>query len=209
MTPSRRFTLLPLGLTLVILALVPGAAFAHCDSMDGPVVKAAMAALEQGNANLVLIWVKEEYEAEVRGVLERTLVVRQLGGEAKALADRYFFEAVVRLHRMGEGEPYTGLKPAGRDLGPAIPAADRALETGELGPLLQLLREELEAGVAHQLEQVLAAKPYGVSDVAAGRRFVERYVVFVHYVEALHQATARDVHGHYPERAEATYPGGR
>ena len=103
MTPSRRFTLLPLGLTLVILALVPTVAFAHCDSMDGPVVKAAMAALEQGNANLMLIWVKEEYEAEVRGAFERTLVVRQLGGEAKALADRYFLETVVRLHRMGGG----------------------------------------------------------------------------------------------------------
>ena len=45
--------------------------------------------------------------------------------EARELADRYFFETLVRIHRAGEGAPYTGLKPAGRDLGPAVPAAVR------------------------------------------------------------------------------------
>jgi hypothetical protein len=27
------------------------------------------------------------------------------------LADTHFFETVVRLHRLGEGESFTGLKP--------------------------------------------------------------------------------------------------
>jgi hypothetical protein len=49
----------------------------------------------------------------------RKLCVRTLDLEAKALADRYFFETLVRLYRAGEGAAYKGLKPAGRDLGAA------------------------------------------------------------------------------------------
>jgi hypothetical protein len=46
----------------------------------------------------------------------------------------YFFETRVCVHREGEGAAYTGLKPAGLDLGPDIPAADKALESGNPGP---------------------------------------------------------------------------
>ena len=41
-------------------------------------------------------------------------------------------ETVIRLHRAGEGAAYTGLKTAGADYGPAIPAAEYAVETGDL-----------------------------------------------------------------------------
>jgi hypothetical protein len=58
--------------------------------------------------------------------------VRKLNPEAKEFADMYFFETLVRIHRAGEGEPYTGIKPAGRDLGPAVPAADKAIVDGKL-----------------------------------------------------------------------------
>jgi hypothetical protein len=93
----------------------------HCDGLDGPVVSLARRALDAGNVNLVLPWVREQDEAEVREAFAHALAVRKLGGEAKDLADRHFFETLVRVHRAGEGAPYTGLKPAGRDLGPAIP----------------------------------------------------------------------------------------
>jgi hypothetical protein len=115
---------------LGLLLLAPNRALGHCDGMDGPVVKAAQKALETGNVNLVLIWVQEADEPEVRKAFAQTMAVRKLGPEAKELADRYFFETLVRMHRAREGAAYTGLKPAGRDLGPAIPAADRALEDG-------------------------------------------------------------------------------
>ena len=50
-------------------------------------------------------------EPEGRAVFDKALAVRVLGGTAKELADQFFFETVVRLHRRSEGEPYTGLKP--------------------------------------------------------------------------------------------------
>ena len=124
---ARSLSVFAIGL---VLLMMPAKVFGHCDGMDGPVVKAAQRALAKGDINLVLIWVQANDEAEIRKVFARTLAVRKLSPEARELADLYFFETLVRIHRAGEGAPYTGLKPAGRDLGPAIPAADKAIETG-------------------------------------------------------------------------------
>lgn len=90
--------------TLVVLALlVVGSfavrAFAHCDGLDGPVVKAAQRALQTGDVNPVLIWVKPQDEAEIKKTFEETLAVRKLAPQAQAFADRYFFETLVRIHR--------------------------------------------------------------------------------------------------------------
>ena len=134
-----RTSIAVLALALVYAAGLPRVAAAHCDGMDGPVVTAARAALDAGRIEGVLIWVEPADEAEVRRAFERSLAVRGLGAKAKELADLHFFETVVRLHRTAEGAPYTGLAPAGRDLGPAIPAADRALQSGSLEPLEELL----------------------------------------------------------------------
>ena len=190
-------------LFLTALLLTPTAAFAHCDGMDGPVVKAAQKALETGNVNLVLIWIQKNDEAEIRKVFEQTLAVRKLGAEARALADRYFFEKLVRIHRAGEGAPYTGLKPAGRDLGPAIPATDKALEDGSVEPVIKLLTMTMEHGVREQFQRALAKKNYDKDDVAAGQEYVKAYVIFLHYVERLYEAAKQPVHGHFPE-PEAT-----
>ena len=118
------------ALTFGLIFLAPGDVLAHCDNLDGPVVKAAQQALETRNLSQVLIWVQADDEPEIRAAFEQTLVVRALSPQGREMADRYFFETVVRVHRAGEGASYTGLKPAGRDLGPAIPAADKALDEG-------------------------------------------------------------------------------
>ena len=104
------------GLALILslcILLVP--AGAHCDTLDGPVVTAAKEALDTGDANPVLIWVQEKDEAQIREAFNKTLSVRKLSPETKDLADMYFFETLVRVHRAGEGASYTGLKPAGLD----------------------------------------------------------------------------------------------
>ncbi|MBI2349645.1 MAG: hypothetical protein HYV05_13450 [Deltaproteobacteria bacterium] len=173
--------------------------FAHCDGLDGPVVKAAQKALESGNVNLVLIWVQEGFESQIRAAFRKTLAVRKLAPEARALADAYFFETLVRLHRAGEGEPYTGLKPAGRDLGPAIPAADKAIENAETEPLLKLLTEAVQTGIREQFEQVMAGKNFDNDDVEAGREYVEAYVQFIHYVERVYDTAMSPAEGHFPE----------
>ena len=196
----NRFASARVWLFLVVAALwFPLQIFGHCDGMDGPVVKAAQKALDTGNVNLVLIWVQKKDEGEVREAFEKTLGVRKLGPEAKALADRYFFETVVRIHRAGEGAPYTGLKPAGRDLGPAIPAADKALETGSAEPLLKLMGDMVHQGIHEHFMEARHRLDFSPDNVEAGREYVKAYVTFIHYVERIYQATKSPVHGHAPE----------
>jgi len=186
------------GILLAFLIMFPTGASAHCDGMDGPVVKAAQSALETGNVNLVLIWVRPEGETEIRRAFEHALAVRKLGPEAKRLADTFFFETLVRIHRAGEGAPYTGLKPAGRDLGPAIPAADRALETKALDGVLKLLRTELEHGLSERFQEATGRANFSPDDVKAGRAYVHAYVEFLHFVERVHEAMKKsgEAEGH-------------
>lgn len=188
-------------LALEAFVLAPNL-FAHCDALDGPVVRAAQRALAERNVNYALIWVRQEEEPEIKRVFEGTLVVRQLGPEAKELADLYFFETLVRLHRAGEGEPYTGLKPAGRDLGPAIPAGDKALETGNIAPVLTLLSGEIERGIHEHFTEASEKKNFSPDDVDAGRAYVRAYVTYIHYVDGVHQAATSASSNHPGEPAK-------
>jgi hypothetical protein len=188
------------AIVMAAMSILPiRAASAHCDGLDGPVVKAAQQALQTGDLYQVLIWVRPQDEDEIKQAFDETLAVRKLNSQAQAFADRYFFETLVRIHRAGENAPYTGLKPAGRDLGPAIPAADKALETGSDQALTQLLTEKVREGVHRHFKEAVEKKKFAPNDVAAGREYVEAYVVYIHYVESLYEAAAKSVGGHYPE----------
>ena len=176
--PSSASTLFALLFTVLLNA--PPGLFAHCDGMDGPVVKAAQRALERGDVNLVLVWVQKDDEARIRQAFKKALTFRKLGPDEQEFADQYFFETLVRIHRAGEGAPYTGLKPARRDLGSAIPAAVRALAEGSPKPAAKLLTERVQAGLRERFERALAKKSYRSEDVNAGREYVKAYVEFIH-----------------------------
>ncbi len=191
-----------LAILFIFLLFEPTKLFAHCDGMDGPVVMAAQKALETGNANLVLIWVLTKDEAEIKKAFQKTLAVRKLNPEAKELADMYFFETLVRIHRAGEGEPYIGIKPAGRDLGPAIPAGDKAVADGKLEPLYKLLTDKIHDGLHEKFEKVMKKKNFKKDNLDAGREYVEAYVIFIHYVENLYETAKKGAHGHAPEHRE-------
>lgn len=162
-------------------------ASAHCDTLDGPVVAAARKALDSNNVNLVLLWVQKKDEADIRKHFDKTVSVRKAGGQARELADMYFFETLVRIHRAGEGAGYTGLKPAGK-IEPPIAAADKALESGKLQEVAHLISKRTEQGLHRHFEEVMKKKKYNPNDVAAGRAFSSAYVEFTHYVERLYDA---------------------
>ncbi len=145
----------------------------HCDSMDGPVVKAARQALDTGNVEYVLPFVPEEGEAEVIRAFKQVLPLHKQSDGAKEVADLHFFETVVRIHRAGEGAPYTGLKPAGLDVGPVIPAAERAIESGSPNELVGLLTETIRAEVAGRLAHTMELKRHATHNVEAAREYVE------------------------------------
>jgi hypothetical protein len=174
--------------------LGPQSAQAHCDSADGPVASAAQKALNTGNVNLALPYAPFAAEAELRAAFAQSVKVRGLSADAKVLADRSFIETSVRLHRAGEGAAFTGVKPAGTDFGPAIQAAEQAIETGDLSQVKAMLVEEIEHGLhqrlAHAREARKASKEPKVADqVDAARTRVSAEFAFVGFVESLRQAT--------------------
>jgi hypothetical protein len=107
--------------------------------MDGPVVEAAIKALDSGDVSAVLPFVPEEGEAEVTVAFKKVLKARVQSPEAREVADKHFFETVVRIHRSGEGAPFSGLKPAGLGHGPVVPVAEKAIEGGSPEELVKLL----------------------------------------------------------------------
>jgi hypothetical protein len=166
---------------------------AHCDSVDGPVAKAVQKALETGNINPVLAYAPAAAEAEIRAAFEKSRKVRGLGADARALADQAVMETVIRLHRAGEGAAYTGLKPAGIDYGPVIPAAEHAVETGDLVKLKAVLMEEIEHALRERLAQVRELQkgqpePTNAAEVPHARERVSAELGFITFAESLHQA---------------------
>lgn len=183
----------------VLVTAVPLRVLAHCDTMEGPVVAAAKLALEKSDVTPLLKWVKPEQETEIRAAFQKTLTVRKQSAEAKELADLYFFETLVRVHRASEGEPYTGLKPAGSAVEPGVTAADKAIESGKLDGLLKDVTDSVIAGIRERYQRVLETKKHADENIAAGRKYVAAYVEFIHYVEHLHQAVAGETDSHEAE----------
>lgn len=191
------------NLIALVLATVTGLvlvrpAAAHCDSMDGPVVRAAREALAAGDVTPVLKWVREEDEPEIRAAFRRTLRVRAGNAEARALADLWFFETLVRVHREGEGAPYRGLLPAGAAIDEGIEAADVALESGTIDSLVADLSARIEAGVRDRFERVHMLRAHADDSVEAGRSFVHAYVEYIHFIEALEDLLAHGAVEHAP-----------
>lgn len=199
---TKGVSLLVPFLIVSMLLFTPSGVLPHCDGMDGPVVKAANKALETGNVNLVLIWVQKQEEETIKNAFEKTLSIRKLNSEAKELADMYFFETLVRIHRAGEGAAYIGLKPAGHDLGPVIPAADQAVDSGSAEVLMKILTENAQEGILEHFKEVLERKKFDKNDVEKGREFVKAYVEFIHYAERIYEAIKKPAHGHFPESIE-------
>jgi hypothetical protein len=188
---------------IILLTGTAGSALAHCDTLDGPVINLARQALAKGDVKIVLPWVAAAKEAEIRKAFDLAMAVRGKGEKERELADMYFFETLVRVHREGEGAPYTGLKPAGLDLGPAIPSADKALESGNPGPLLKLMNEKIHEGIHKYYMEARERKAHAGESVEAGRAYVQAYVPYLHFVERLYaDATTPIAHG----SGEGTHP---
>lgn len=188
---------------LLALIVLPGVS-AHCDTLDGPVVAAARVSLESGDPAPVLVWVQKDDEQEIVEALEHAREVRKLGPDAQALADQYFFETLVRIHRAGEDAPYTGLKehadPAEAEL---IAAGDDAIASGSDAELKALVLGEVEHGIDARFAEVAERKDY--RNVEQGREYVAAYVQFLHYAEGVMKAAEGSAHGEHGADAHAQH----
>lgn len=175
---------------IAISLVTPHFAFAHCDTLDGPVIDDARKAIDAKDVTPVLKWVKSDDEETIRAAFQQLL--SEKGSEESHVK---FFEKLVQIHRAAEGEPFTGLKPAGA-VEPAIAEADKALERGSADALVKLINEDIEAGIQKRYQHALETYKHKDESVAQGREFVNAYVTFTHYIERIHQdATAQHPHG--------------
>ena len=190
---------IPILLSTLMLSLLPyRLAMAHCDSMDGPVVKDAQRALIEKKVTPVLKWIREEDEEAVGKAFDMALAVRGESEAAKSLADRYFFETLIRIHRASEGEGFTGLKPAG-SVDPAIAAADRALADGNIDPLADKLATAVRHAIKERFTEARAKRQVAEQSVEQGREYVKAYVLFTHFAEGVGHRTS---HGASPKQRE-------
>ncbi|MGE5288135.1 MAG: DUF6448 family protein [Micromonosporaceae bacterium] len=169
----------------------------HCDSMDGPVVTAARKALEGGDVNVVLPFVTKDGEEEVVRAFEATERARRYGAEAQEVADLYFFETVVRVHRAGEGAPYTGLKPAGLGEGPVIPVAEISIDSGNSEQLKEVLANHVRDEVQRRFDHLMKLKRSAAKDVDHAREYVEAMLGLEVWANNLYETVLASAHaGH-------------
>jgi hypothetical protein len=181
------------GLTLGMYSF----AAAHCDTLDGPVIQDARKALETKDVTPVLKWVKQKDEKVVRAAFAKTLSAK--GKKNADVAENKFFATLVKIHRAGEGASFTGLKPAG-EVEPAIAEADKALADGSSDALVELVTDDIAAGIRKRYEHAAATYTHKDESVGQGREFVEAYVEYTHYVERLHlDATGKVSHAEHGE----------
>lgn len=176
-------TLGALLLALVIVTAVPTTANAHCDTMDGPTVADGEKAMDTNNVNYVLKWVTPENEKEISQIFDLIMKVKELSPEAKELSEKYFLENLVRIHRAGEGESFTGLKPSGTSIDEKVLAADKSIEVGDLSFIENLMEEDKIPELKERFEKAMALKNFDVNDVEAGREYIEAYVGFFKFAE--------------------------
>ncbi|WP_435627307.1 DUF6448 family protein [Candidatus Ferrigenium straubiae] len=182
--------------------LLAGNALAHCDTPNGPVIPEAKVALEKGDITPILKWVKKENEAEIKSAFAKTIAVRGKSKEARELADQYFLETLVRVHRAGEGAPYSGIKDEAID--PIIVMADKALANGSADEMARMISNHMTKSIKDKFARVLEASKNKDKSIEAGREFVEAYVTYVHYVEGVHAVIASS--GNHAHAAPAPAP---
>lgn len=118
---------------------------AHCDTMDGPVVQDARKALAAGDVTPVLKWVQVKDEKSIKAAFNKALAAQ--GKKQQQAEEKRFFESLVRIHRAGEGAPFTGLKPAG-EVEPVIAEADKALAGGSPDGLVGMVNDAVSQASA-------------------------------------------------------------
>ena len=197
-----RMLLATVGVVTGLAVLMPSTVRAHCDTMNGPVIPEARAALEKGDVTPIHKWVKKDKEEEIKAAFAQAVAVRAQGPEAKELADKYFLETLVRLHRAGEGAPYTGIKD--EPVEPIVAMADKAPADGASDEMIKKMSAHMARAIQEKFQKAMEARKNKDKSVEAGREFVEAYVIYVHYVEGIHTAImSAGGHGH----AEATAAG--
>ncbi len=158
---------------------------AHCDSYEGPIIPVAQEALRTGDVKPLLKWVGPEHETEIKNAFKRTRGVAKDAPAAKELVELWFLETFVRIHREGEGAPYTGLKAAGT-MDSFYKDADVALDQGSVDEVAKHVANGVAEEIHKRFAKAKSLQKSAEESPEAGRKFVAAYVEYMHFLEAVH-----------------------
>lgn len=177
-----------IALAMCVLLGAP-AARAHCDTLDGPLITEAKAAIEKGDVTPVLKWVNKEDEAEIREAFAQLMSLRgrTQDVELRAYLDTGFLERLVKVHGRLDGQVYGKLKPAGSITDPALLAAEAAMAGGNVDRLARYIADQAEQGIRQRFAAAVEARRQAAESVELGRKYIRAYMEFVHYVDRLHR----------------------
>ena len=193
--------LMAIAVAVGFVLLAVGSARAHCDTTSGPVIPEAKAALEKGDVTPILKWIAKANEQEIKAAFAKAVAVRAKGPEAKELADQYFLETLVRLHRAGEGFPFTGIKDEAPEK--IVVLSDQALAAGSPDELIKKIQGHIGEAIRTKFNKVVEAAKNKDKSVEAGRAYVAAYIEYMHFIEEIHTAVMST--GHHAD-AMATPP---
>lgn len=157
--------------------------FAHCDTMDWPVILSAKKSLETKNPNYFLIWVQKKDEPIILEEFNKTLSLRQTNPENLESIDKNFFESLVKIHREWEWAEYTWLKPAGSITNPVVILWDKSFETKNSSELEEYFSKNITNQIKNRFQEVIEKQNYALDDIEAWREYIAEYITFLHWAE--------------------------
>lgn len=170
--------------------------FAHCDTMDWPVIIAAKKSLETKNPNYFLIWVQKKDEPIILEDFNKTLSLRQKNPEDSENIDKSFFENLVKIHREWEWAEYTWLKSAWSITNPVVILWDKSFETKNSTELEVFLSKTLADEIKNRFKEVIEKQNYALDDIEAWREYITSYITFLHWAEWIQDIINKKIDHH-------------
>ncbi len=171
-------------ITLIcVILFTQNQTFAHCDTMDWPVIMAARKSLETKNPNYFLIWVQKKDETIILEEFNKALSQRQTNPENSENIDKKFFESLVKIHREWEWAEYTWLKPAWSITNPVVILWDKSFETKNSSELEEYFSKNITNQIKNRFQEVIEKQNYALNDIEAWREYIAEYITFLHWAE--------------------------
>lgn len=181
---------------ILVTSLFQNQTFAHCDTMDWPLILDAQKSLETKDPNYFLIWVQKKDEATMLEEFNKTLSLKQANPENSENIDKAFLEKLVKIHREWEWAEYTWLKPAGSITNPVIILWDKSFETKDSTKLEEYFAKTITDEIKHRFQKVIEKQNYAKEDLAAGREYIAEYITFLHWAEWVEEMMKKKITHH-------------
>lgn len=181
---------------ILVTTLFQNQTFAHCDTMDWPLILDAQKSLETKDPNYFLIWVQKKDEATMLEEFNKTLSLRQANPENSENIDTAFLEKLVQIHREWEWAEYTWLKPAGSITNPVVILWDKSFETKDSTKLEEYFAQTITDEIKHRFQEVIEKQNYAPDNVEAGREYIAEYITFLHWAEWVEEMMKKKITHH-------------